>query len=258
VVSTVNIQHLESVADAVEGITGVRVRERVPDWVVRRADQVELIDSSADQLRRRMLHGNIYPAEKVPGALNGFFRTENLVALRELALRFVADETEEELLRFLENHHPGTVWDTAERFLVAVTAAPGSDAVVRRAARMARRTKGDLLMLHVRGSEQVGESGALATLRALGEDVGGRWLEVSSDDPAQTVVSVAADHQVTQIVVGASRRSRLDEMRKGSVVRKILRFAAERGIDVHVIARRDVPWRPEDDGNAVGATESTS
>ena len=125
VVSTVNIQHLESLADAVEEITGVQIRERVPDWVVRRADQVELIDSSADQLRRRMLHGNIYPAEKVPGALTGFFKTQNLVALRELALRFVADETDEELLRYLGNQQPGAVWDTAERIMVAITGAPG-------------------------------------------------------------------------------------------------------------------------------------
>ena len=101
VITTVNVQHIESLADAVERITGVGVRERVPDWVVRRADQLELIDSSADQLRRRMLHGNIYPEAKVPAALSGFFRTENLVALRELSLRFVADETEEELLEYL-------------------------------------------------------------------------------------------------------------------------------------------------------------
>ena len=101
VLSTVNIQHLESLADAVERITGVAVRERVPDWVVRKADQIELIDSSAEQLRRRMLHGNIYPAAKVGDALSGFFKTENLVALRELALRFVADETDDELLGYL-------------------------------------------------------------------------------------------------------------------------------------------------------------
>ena len=98
VITTVNIQHIESLSDAVERITGVGIRERVPDWVVRRADQIELIDSSADQLRRRMVHGNIYPPPKVHAALSGFFRMENLVALRELSLRFVADETEEELL----------------------------------------------------------------------------------------------------------------------------------------------------------------
>lgn len=242
VISTVNIQHLESLADAVEVITGVRIRERVPDWVVRRADQLELIDSSADQLRRRMLHGNIYPAEKVPSALNGFFRTENLVALRELALRFVADETEEELLRFLETHRPPGVWDTNERILVAVTQAPGSDAVVRRAARMARRIKGELIVLHVRDTEREGSGAAPALngLRTVAEDVGGTWMEVEGDDPARTVVSVAAAHQVTQIVVGATKRTRWDEVVRGSVVRKILRFAAEAGIDVHVIARREL------------------
>ena len=113
-------------ADPVERITGVSVRERVPDWVVRKADQIELIDSSADQLRRRMLHGNIYPAEKVPAALNGFFRAENLAALRELSLRFVADETEEELLEYLRSRGAGgELWETTERIMVAVTGAPG-------------------------------------------------------------------------------------------------------------------------------------
>jgi two-component system, OmpR family, sensor histidine kinase KdpD len=257
VISTVNIQHLESVADAVEVITGVKIRERVPDWVVRRADQLELIDSSADQLRRRMLHGNIYPADKVPAALNGFFRTENLVALRELALRFVADETEEELLRFLESHRPAAVWDTTERILVAVTSAPGSDGVVRRAARMAQRTKGELIVLHVRDPESEGEHAkrALAALRGLAEDVGGRWIEVEGDNPADTVVKVAADNQVTQIVVGATQRSRWDEFKRGSVVRKVLRAAAEQGIDVHVIARRELRDAGMSDNRAVGAGE---
>jgi two-component system sensor histidine kinase KdpD len=257
VISTVNIQHLESVADAVEAITGARIRERVPDWVVRRADQLELIDSSADQLRRRMLHGNIYPAEKVPAALNGFFRTENLVALRELALRFVADETEEELLRFLEGHRPPGVWDTTERILVAVTSAPGSDDVVRRAARMAHRSKGELVVLHVLDPEREGESAraALDALRRLAQDVGGRWIEVGGDDPADTVVRVAADNQITQIVVGATQRSRWDELKRGSVARKVLRGAAERGIDVHVIARRELREAQSSGSLAVGAGE---
>jgi two-component system, OmpR family, sensor histidine kinase KdpD len=251
VISTVNIQHLESVADAVEGITGVAVRERVPDWVVRRADQLELIDSSPEQLRRRMLHGNIYPQEKVAGALAGFFKTENLGALRELALRFVADETEEELLRFLRDRQTPSVWETTERILVAVTGAPGSDGVVRRAARMTRRIKGELLALHVHPAGEQPSAGsaaevALAKVRTLTDDVGGTWHEVASDDPARAVVEFADRHHVTQIVVGATRRSRWEEMgRGGSVVRKILRYAAETGIDVHVIARREATAKIE-------------
>src|SRR5580693_7665325 len=98
VITTVNIEHLESIADAVEPLTGTKVRERIPDSVVRKADQVELIDSSPEQLRRRLLHGNIYPKDRIPQALTHFFRTDNLIALRELALRFVADESDEELL----------------------------------------------------------------------------------------------------------------------------------------------------------------
>ena len=153
VITTVNIQHLESIADAVEHMTGARVRERVPDWVVRKADQIELVDSSPEQLRRRMLHGNIYPKAKVPQALTHFFRTDNLIALRELALRFLADETEEELLEHLQRHQSGAIWETCERIMVAVTAAPGTDALIRRAARMASRLKADLDVVHVATSD---------------------------------------------------------------------------------------------------------
>jgi len=104
VISTVNIQHLESIADEVEHMTGAPVRERVPDWVVRKADQIELVDSSPEQLRRRMLHGNIYPKERASLALINFFRTDNLIALRELALRFLADEADDDLLEHLRRH----------------------------------------------------------------------------------------------------------------------------------------------------------
>jgi len=238
VISTVNIQHVESLADAVERITGVAVRERVPDWVVRKADQVELIDSSADQLRRRMLHGNIYPPARVPAALNGFFRTENLVALRELALRFVADEADEELLRFLASQQPDEVWETNERILVAVTASPDADAVVHRAARIANRLKGDLLAGHV-ATEAPEDPARLAALRQLVDDVGGVWHEITGDDPAKAIVAFARRHQITQIVFGARRLRGLEELRRGSGVRRLLREAADAEIDVHVIARRD-------------------
>ena len=125
VITTLNIQHIESLADAVEQMTGAKVRERVPDWVVRKANQTELVDSSPEQLRRRMLHGNIYPPDKVPYALAHFFQTDNLIALRELALRYLADETDEELLEHLRQHKENRLYETRERILVAVTGAPG-------------------------------------------------------------------------------------------------------------------------------------
>jgi two-component system, OmpR family, sensor histidine kinase KdpD len=238
VITTVNVQHLESIADAVEHMTGTKVRERVPDWVVRKADQLELIDSSPEQLRRRLVHGNIYPAEKVQDALSNFFRTENLVALRELALRFVADETEEDLLDYLRERQPGAVWETRERIMVAVTGAPGTDNVIRRAARIATRTKGDFLAVHVVSAEQT-RSRPVDALRALAADLGAEWHEINRDDPARALVDFAEERQVTQIVLGASRRSRWEELTKGSVVQRVLRFAGDSDVDVHVIARRD-------------------
>ena len=239
VITTVNIQHIESLADAVERITGVGVRERVPDWVVRRADQLELIDSSADQLRRRMLHGNIYPEHKVPSALNGFFRAENLVALRELSLRFVADETEEELLEFLRSKGiAGELWETTERIMVAVTGAPGNASVIRRAARIAARIKADLIAVHVISGDDASRA-STAELEEVVRAVGGRWQTLEGDDVAKTIFAAAVDQQITQIVVGTSRLTRWQSMTRGSVIQQILRMASENDIDLHVIARRD-------------------
>ena len=242
VITTVNIQHLESIADAVEQMTGAQVRERVPDWVVRRADQIELVDSSPEQLRRRMLHGNIYPPKKVPQALTHFFRTDNLIALRELALRFLADETEEELLEHLRGHQTRAVWETTERIVVAVSAAPGTDVLLRRAARIAARAKGQLDVVHViAGDAEVqGDRQTIDRLRELTSDLGGRWHEIQHDEPAHAVIGFARDNQVTQIVIGSSQRSRWQQLTGGgSIVRRIIREAGAAGIDVHVIARRE-------------------
>jgi two-component system, OmpR family, sensor histidine kinase KdpD len=244
VITTVNIQHLESIADEVEHMTGVKVRERVPDWVVRKADQIELVDSSPEQLRRRMLHGNIYPAERVPQALTHFFRTDNLIALRELALRFLADESEEDLREYLRQRESATVWETTERILVAVTEAKGTDALLRRAARIASRVKGELDVVHVTVGDAVrsGDQRSLARLRQLATDVGARWHEIQDDDPAQAIVKFAREHQVTQIVIGSSMRSRWQQLTSGgSNVARIIREAGAADIDVHVIARRELP-----------------
>ncbi len=131
VITTVNIQHLESLADAVERISGIAVRERVPDWVVRSADQIELVDSSPEQLRRRMLHGNIYPADKVPQALTHFFKTENLVALCASSPSASSPTRRTRtLLEYLRRHDVTQIWETTERILVCVTGAPGTDSLL--------------------------------------------------------------------------------------------------------------------------------
>jgi len=242
VITTVNIQHLESIADEVEQMTGAKVRERVPDWVVRKADQIELIDSSPEQLRRRMLHGNIYPKEKVPQALTHFFRTDNLIALRELALRFVADESDEELLEYLRRHHSQVPWETTERIMVAVTAEPGTDVLLRRAARIAFRLQAELDVVHVIvGDTSTSADGRpIDRPRALAADLGARWYEIDDDDPARALVSFAREHQITQIVVG-SKNSWWHIVGGGPILRRVIHEAGAFGIDVHVIAHRELP-----------------
>ena len=243
VITTVNIQHLESIADEVEQMTGARVRERVPDWVVRKANQIELVDSSPEQLRRRMLHGNIYPKEKVPQALAHFFRTDNLIALRELALRLVADESDEELLEHLRQHQATVLWETTERIMVAVTAAPGTDVLLRRAARIASRVKGELDVVHVivGDTSLSGNGPSIDRLRELTADLGARWHEIEDDDPARAIVSFARQHQITQIVIGSIQRSWWHIAGGGRIVRRVMHEAGAFGIDVHVIARREMP-----------------
>jgi two-component system sensor histidine kinase KdpD len=243
VVTTVNVQHLESIADEVEQMTGTRVRERVPDEFVREANQIELIDSSPEQLRRRMLHGNIYPQAKVPQALSHFFRTDNLLALRELALRFVADESDEELLEHLRQKRSPVLWETTERIMAAVTAAPGNDVLLRRAARIASRVKGELDVVHVIAGDTglPGDRESTDRLRQLTADLGAHWHELQDDDPARAVVGFAREHQITQIVIGSIQRSWWHITDAGPIVRTIIHEAGASGIDVHIIARHVTP-----------------
>jgi two-component system, OmpR family, sensor histidine kinase KdpD len=243
VITTVNIQHLESVADEVEQMTGAKVRERVPDWVVRKADQIELIDSSPEQLRRRMLHGNIYPKEKVPQALTHFFRTDNLIAVRELALRFVADESDETLLEHLQQHKPQIPWETTERIMAAVTAKPGTDVLLRRAARIASRVKAELDVVHViiGDTSPSRDDRPIDELRDLAADLGARWYEIDDDDPAQALVGFAREHQITQIVIGSIQSTWWHIADGGPILRRVIHDAGASGIDVHIIAHRELP-----------------
>src|SRR5215213_10041050 len=153
VISTVNIQHLESLNDVVERITGIHQRDTVPDHAVRAADQIELVDMAPEALRRRLAHGNVYDAARIDAALGNYFRPGNLAALRELALLWVADRVDDGLEEYRERHGITEPWETRERVLVALTGAPGTEALVRRAARMAQRAHGELLGVHVRSGE---------------------------------------------------------------------------------------------------------
>src|SRR5215510_9226285 len=236
VISTVNVQHLESMNDVVEQITGIKQRETIPDAVVRAADQIEIVDMTPQALRRRMAHGNIYPAEKVDASLANYFREGNLGALRELALMWVADRVDEALEAYREAHGIARPWETRERVVVAITGAPSGDDVIRRAARMAARTRGQLLGVHVRSADGLrGTAGAaLGEQRELLQELGGEYHELASADPAGTLVQFARAENATQIVLGASQQSRWTHLLRGSVINNVIRASGD--IDIHVIS----------------------
>ena len=243
VVTTLNIQHLESLVDVVERITGVEEDERIPDVVVRDAEQVELVDMTPEALRRRVAHGNVYPAEGINAALGNYFRPGTLAALRELALLWVVDKVDASLHRYMEQHDIEGPWETRERVVVAITAAPGGDTLIRRAARMAMRAHAELLGVHVRSNEDLtGPSrDLLDEHRALLVAMGGAYYEVVGDDVGKALIELARAENATQLVLGASRRSRWVELTRGSVINRVIRESGP--IDVHVISHE--PTEPE-------------
>ncbi|MGW1024681.1 ATP-binding protein [Streptomyces sp. NPDC002577] len=209
VVSTVNIQHLESLGDVVESITGVRQRETVPDEVVRRADQIELVDMSPEALRRRMAHGNIYKSDKVDAALSNYFRPGNLTALRELALLWVADRVDEYLTEYRSEHRVSTIWGSRERIVVGLTGGPEGRTLIRRAARLAEKgAGGEVLAVYISRSDGLTSASPkeLAVQRTLVEDLGGTFHHVVGDDIPAALLDFARGVNATQIVLGVSRR----------------------------------------------------
>jgi two-component system sensor histidine kinase KdpD len=237
VISTVNIQHLESLNDVVEKITGVPQRETVPDAMVRAADQVELVDMTPEALRRRMAHGNIYPAEKIDAALTHYFRAGNLAALRELALLWLADKVDEGLQRYRAAHDIHGTWEARERVVVALTGGPEGETLIRRAARIAARTSGgDLLAVHVTKSDGLtgADPAALATQRRLAESLGGTYHQVVGENVPQALLTFARAENATQLVLGVSRRNWLSALLTGPGV-SVRTIRGSGDIDVHIV-----------------------
>jgi two-component system, OmpR family, sensor histidine kinase KdpD len=246
VITTVNVQHLESLNDVVYEITGVRQRETVPDAVVRQAEQIELVDMTPEALRRRLVHGNVYAPEKVDAALGNYFRVGNLTALRELALLWVAGKVDEQLDKYRADHNIGSHWETRERVVVALTGGPEGDTLIRRAARIAARTKGaDLLAVHVTRSDGLsgGDPKHLARQRALVEDLGGTYHQVVGSDVPDALLAFARGVNATQLVLGASRRGRWAQLFSPGV--GVTTTAESGSIDVHLVTHEETarPWR---------------
>jgi len=245
VISTVNVQHFESLNDTVRQVTKAVVRETVPDRVLDEADEVVLVDITPEALINRINRGVVYEPAKIHQALSNFFRRGNLVALRELALRKATEEVDEELDEFIASHDVDKTWGVAEHLLVAVTARSASAKLVRRGYRIARRMEGTLWVVHVRpgGTTLDPDSqSALDGLRDLAEELGGHFVELRGDDVAREIVDFAAAHQVTFIVLGQSARSRVDEILHGSIVTRIMRET--RNTDVVIVADEERPTSP--------------
>lgn len=242
VVTTLNIQHLESLNDVVSTITGVPQRETIPDAVVRGADQVELVDMAPEALRRRMAHGNVYAADKVDAALANYFRIGNLTALRELALLWVAGKVEDQLDDYRVNHGITATWEARERVVVAITGGPEGDTLIRRAARIAARFTGgsDLLAVHVSRPDGLvtgADPAALARQRALVESLGGSYHLVLGDNVPKALLDFARAENATQLVLGASRRGRFAQLLSRGV--GVTTTARSGSIDVHLVTHEE-------------------
>src|SRR5690606_3477662 len=195
--------------DVVETITGVRQRETVPDEVVRRADQIELVDMEPQALRRRMAHGNVYASDRIDAALSRYFRLGNLTALRELALLWTADRVDESLQRYRAEHRIRSTWQARERIVVGLTGGPEGRTLIRRAARMAAKgSGGEILAVYVGRADGLTAASPkeLAVQRTLVEDLGGTFHHVIGDDIPVSLLEFARGVNATQIVLGSSRR----------------------------------------------------
>lgn len=234
VITTLNIQHVESLNDVIARITGIRQQETVPDWMVDLADQLELVDMSPEALQRRMAHGNVYPdPDKAELALRRYFNLANLTALRELALMRVANRVDSELL---DRWQQGPPLDTRERILVCLLEADLAEELIRRGARMAHHQRAEWMVLYLRTDPDRVDEEYLQRLAPLVRDLGGVLHMEEAESVVSGVLSFGARHHVTQCVVGEPVHSRWKELVRESTVNRLIRESS--GMDIHVIARR--------------------
>jgi len=244
VITTLNVQHLDSLGDVVQKITGVEQRETLPDEVVRRADQIELVDLAPEALRSPLADGHAFPPETIDPALGNDVPIGTLNALRELALLWLAGYVDERIDRYRADHGIASTWDIRERVVVALTGGPEGDTLIRRAARIAARSKGaDLMAVHVSHNDGLGggDPAHLARQRALVESLGGTYHLVAGHDVARALLEFARGVNATQLVLGVSRRGRLARMLAPGV--GATTSADSGSIDVHLVTHEAVSRR---------------
>lgn len=245
VYTTVNIQHLESLNDVVARITGVTVRETVPDRILDEAHEIELIDLPADELRQRLTEGKVYVPAQASQAIEKFFRPGNLAALRELALRRAADRIDEQMRAYMQTHAISGPWPAGERLLVCVSPSPLSERLVRAARRLAVRLNAEWFALYIETPDQTRLSAAARNRVAhnlhLAESLGAKPRRVTGNSAAETIVEFAKAHNISKIVAGKPLRPRWQELWRGSVVDQIIRHSGN--LDIYVIS--SAPEQPE-------------
>jgi two-component system, OmpR family, sensor histidine kinase KdpD len=235
VITTVNVQHLESLNDVVTQITGIEQQEKVPDEVVRAADQIELVDITPEALRRRLSHGNVYSPERIDAALSNYFRRGNLTALRELALLWLADQVDAALAKYRSDNKITATWEARERVVVAVTGDKESETLVRRASRIASKSSAELMVVHVvRGDGLAGVSAPMmGTVRDVAVSLGATLHTVVGDDVPSALLDFAREMNATQLIIGTSRRSRWARIVDEGIGATVVQNSGT--IDVHMV-----------------------
>jgi len=237
VYTTINIQHIESLNDIVERITGVKVRETVPDYILEVADQIRLVDIAPEELIQRLKEGKVYVPQQAERALHNFFRAGNINALRELALRCTADRVDKDLHVYMKNHDIQGPWPATERVMVCVSPSPFSAQLVRAARRLAAGTQAEWFAVYIENPRNMSmseeERNRIAKHLQLAEELGAKTIMTTGRDVAEELIDLARNHHVTQIVIGKPIHSTIREWIYGSIVDRLIRGAE--GISVHVI-----------------------
>lgn len=240
VLSTMNIQHLESVTPMVQNITGIQVRETVPDWVLERANEVVLADLTPEALQMRMRRGDIYPLERTEKALANFFRAGNLLALRELALRHLTHSVDKSLESYLQRKKIDQNWGVSERVAVCISSNPASQQLIARGARLAQGLDAEFFVVHVeRGNEgrsNVQNRSLSANVR-FAENLGAKVIQLEGAIIATSVAEFVREHKITQVIFG---RSAVHGWRKYLFLAVINRFLANAPtVDVHIVTQQE-------------------
>ena len=244
VLSTINVQHIETVAPTVQRVTGVEIRETVPDWVIQQADEVVMADLTPEALQERMRRGDIYPVARVERSLSNFFRRGNLIALRELALQHVSKAVDKTLTSYMDAHHIRDNWAVRERVLVCISANPRSRYLIARGARLADAVEGELYVLHVEGDRELDDERkrALENNVQFAANLKAQVMRVTAKSVPLAAAQLVREKRITQVIFG---RSQIKGLRKYFYYYAIQRFLSDvPTVDVHIVTQ---PEKDEDD-----------